>query len=152
MQAVFHDKSLNVIFGLLEQASLRTKKGSHWFSQIFARVLPANPDRATHILLGMMQSDVYEVSQAAVELFPTVAAQRPQELMEGIGKLMLSGERNMSLLFRRYPIISLPEDVVIQWLEKHGLEGARLLARHVPGPFVGTNGPDFLGGHPKPAM
>ena len=28
-------------------------------------------------------------------------------------------------------------------LEKHGLEGARLLARHVPGPFMGTSGPEL---------
>jgi hypothetical protein len=33
--------------------------------------------------------------------------------------------------------------VVIQWLEKHGLEGARVLARHMPAPFVGSNGPDL---------
>jgi hypothetical protein len=39
--------------------------------------------------------------------------------------------------------VSLPEDVVIQWLEKHGLEGARMLARHVPGPFMGSYGPDL---------
>ena len=37
----------------------------------------------------------------------------------------------------------LPEGVVIQWLEKHGLDGARLLARHVPGPFMGSDGPDL---------
>ena len=98
LQAVFHDKSLDMIFGLLEQASLESQKGSHWFSQIFARVMPANPDRATSILLRMMQSDSYETSQAAAGLFSSVAAQRPQELMDGIGRLMLSGERNMSFL------------------------------------------------------
>ena len=143
LQAVFHDKSLDVVFGLLEQASLTTQKGSHWFSQIFARVMPANPDRATSILLGMMQSEAYETSKAAIGLFPSVAAQRPKELMDGIGRLMLSGERNMSFLFRQYPIVSLPEDIVIEWLDKHGLAGARLLARHVPGPFMGSNGPDL---------
>jgi len=143
LQAVFHDRSLDVVFGLLEQASLATQKGSHWFSQIFARVMPANPDRATSILLGMMQSVSYETSEAAIGLFPSVAAQRPQELMDGIGRFMLSGERNVSFLFRKYPIVSLPEGVVIGWLEKHGLAGARLLARHVPGPFMGNNGPDL---------
>ncbi len=143
LRAVFHDKPLDIIFGLLEHASLESQKGSHWFSQIFARVMPANPDRATSILLRMMQSDSYETSKAAAGLFSSVAAQRPQELMDGIGRLMLSGERNMSFLIRKYPIVSLPEGVVIQWLEKHGLEGARLLARHLPGPFVGSNGPDL---------
>ena len=36
--------------------------------------------------------------------------------------------------FRKFPITLLPDGVVIKWLEKKGLEGARLLARHVPKP------------------
>ena len=60
LQTVFKDESLNVIFGLLEQSAQKSKKLSHWFSQIFARVLPANPDRAASILIQMMQSDSYE--------------------------------------------------------------------------------------------
>jgi hypothetical protein len=143
LQTVFHDKSLDVVFGLLEQAARKTKKLSHWFSQIFARVLPANPDRATSILIQMMKSDDYETSETAVGLFTSIATVRPQELIDGIGTLMLSEERNYNFLFRKYPIVSLPESVIIQWLEKHGLDGARLLARHVPGPFIGGNGPDL---------
>jgi hypothetical protein len=65
LQTVFKDQSLDVIFGLLEQAALTSKNLSHWFSQIFARVLPANPDRATSILVQMMQNDSYETSQTA---------------------------------------------------------------------------------------
>jgi len=56
---------------------------------------------------------------------------------------VLSKERNLRFLFRKFPITILPEGVVIHWLEKHGLEGARLLARHVPGPFMGPTGPDL---------
>jgi hypothetical protein len=143
MQSVFQDITLDVVFGLLEQATLKTRKLSHWFSQIFARVLPANPDRGTSILIQMMQSEDYEASQAASDLFAIVAAVRPQQLMDGIGEVMLSKERSLSFLFRKFPIVALPEDVVIQWLEKHGLEGARLLARQVPGPFMGSDGPDL---------
>ena len=71
LQTVFNDESLDVIFGLLEQTTLKTKKLSHWFPQIFARVLPANPDRATSILIQMMLSESYETSEAAVGLFAT---------------------------------------------------------------------------------
>jgi hypothetical protein len=91
----------------------------------------------------MMKSDDYETSETAVGLFTSIATVRPQELIDGIGTLMLSEERNYNFLFRKYPIVSLPESVIIQWLEKHGLDGARLLARHVPGPFIGGNGPDL---------
>jgi hypothetical protein len=116
---------------------------SHWFSQLFDRILPANPDRATSILIQMMQSDSYETSQTAAGLFASVAATRPQQLMDGIGAVVLSKERSLRFLFRKFPITLLPEGVVIQWLEKHGLEGARLLARHVPGPFMGAHGPEL---------
>ncbi len=143
LQTVFKDGSLNVVFGLLEQSAQKSKKLSHWFSQIFARVLPANPDRAASILIQMMQSDSYEISQTAEVLFASVAAVRPEKLMDGIGEAMLSKERNLHFLFRKYPIALLPENVLIRWLEKHGLEGARLLARHVPGPFIGNNGPEL---------
>ncbi len=144
LQTVFNDELLDVIFGLLEQATLKTDKLSHGFSQIFARVLPANPSRATSILILMMKSESYETAEAAAGLFTSVAAARPQELMDGIGEAMLSKEPNLSFLFRKFPIVALPEGVVIQWLEKHGLEGARLLARHVPRPFIGTHGqPDL---------
>jgi hypothetical protein len=143
LQIVFNDESLGVIFGLLEQATLKTSRLSHWFSQIFARVLPANPDRGTSLLIQMMQSESYETSEAAAGLFASVAAVRPQQLMDGIGEAMLSKQRSFSFLFRKVPIVVLPEEVVIQWLGKHGLEGARLLARHVPGPFMGSHGPDL---------
>jgi hypothetical protein len=143
LQTVFNDASLDVVFGLLEQATLKTRKLSHWFSEIFARVLPANPDRATSILIQMMKSEDYETSEAASGLFARVAALRPEQLMDGIGEVMLAGERSLSFLFRSFPLVSLPEDVVIRWLEEHGSEGARLLARHVPGPFMGSNGPDL---------
>ena len=143
LQTVFKDQSLDVIFGLLEQAALTSKNLSHWFSQIFARILPANPDRATSILIQMMQSDSYETSQTAAGLFANVAAVRPQQLMDAIGGAVLSKERSLRFLFRKFPITLLPDGVVIKWLEKNGLEGARLLARHVPGPFVGANGPEL---------
>jgi hypothetical protein len=63
--------------------------------------------------------------------------------MDGIGEVMRSKKPKLSFLFRKFPILSLPEDIVIQWLDKNGVEGARLLAPQVPGPFIGGEGPDL---------
>ena len=142
LQRVFSDDYLDVIYGLLEQATLKKRKLSHWFSQVFARVLPANPDRATSVLILMMQSESYEISEAAAGLFIAVSKLRPQKLLDGIGEVMLS-RASPVFLFRKFPIASLPEDVLIRWLEANGLDGARAVARHVPGPFIGNNGPDL---------
>ena len=143
LQKVFHDKSLNVIFGLLEYAAMKIRRQSSRYAQIFVRVLPADPERATSIIIQMMRSDSYEVLEVAMELFSSVGALRPQRLMDGIGDIMLAKDSNLRFLFRKFPVVSLPENVIIQWLETHGLEGARLLARHVPGPFMGSQGPDL---------
>jgi hypothetical protein len=140
LQKVFQDKSLDVIFGLMEQITLETRNLAHSFSQIFVRVLPANPDRATSLLIQMMQSESYETLDTAAGLFGTVAAVRPQELMDGIGEVMLSKGRPLGFLFRKFPIVSLPESVLLAWLEKHGLEGARILARHLRRPSSGSTG------------
>jgi hypothetical protein len=60
------------------------------------------------------------------------------------GEVMLSKGRPLGFLFRKFPIVSLPESVLLAWLEKHGLEGARILARHLPAPFIGAHGrPDL---------
>jgi hypothetical protein len=93
LQAIYEDETLDVPFGLLEKASTRTKELTHWFSQIFARVMPANLDRAVSILIEMMKVEDYDVAEAAAGLFSTVASVRPQELMDGIGTLMLSAAR-----------------------------------------------------------
>jgi hypothetical protein len=143
LQRVFQDKSLNVIFGLLERAALNVRRQTSRFAEIFVRVLPADPDRATSILIQMMGSEEYEVLEIAAGLFSSVAALRPQQLMDGIGEIMLAKDRSLSFLFRKLPVVLLPEDVIIQWLEKYGLEGARILAGHVPGPFIGNQGPEL---------
>jgi len=143
LQTLFNDELLDVAFGLLEKSAPKSQKPSHWFSHMFARLLPANPDRAVSILIGLMKSDDYEASRTAANLFSSVAAVRPQEFMDGIGALMLSDEQNYNFLFRKFPVVSLREDVIFNWLGKHGVKGARMLARHVPRPFVGSNGPDL---------
>lgn len=96
LQTVCEDESLDVIFGLLEQAALKTRTLSHWLSQIFVRVLPANPDCATAILIQMMLSESYEISEAAQGLFANVAAVCPLHLMNGIGEVLLSKEQRLT--------------------------------------------------------
>jgi len=143
LQKVFLDSSLDVIFGLLEHAAPHVQRQTSRFAEIFARVLPANPERGTSIVIRMMRSESYETLEIAAQLFPSVAALRPQQLMDGIGDIMLAKDRSMGFLFRKFPVVSLPDNVIIQWIEKHGIEGARILARHVPGPFMGSNGPEL---------
>lgn len=143
LQQVFQDEKLATLFGLLEEAVVKNRRTSHWYSRIFASALPADPDRATHILARMLQSEEYETAEAASGLFMSVARVRPEALMAEVGKAMLSGEGSFRFSFRHVPVTALPDDVVMNWLKESGLAGARALAPHLPAPFIGANGPDL---------
>jgi len=54
---------------------------------------------------------------------------------------MMDRQRNLNFLVKKFPITTLPTDVIIEWLDRNGVEGARILTRHLPGPFVGGDGP-----------
>jgi hypothetical protein len=143
LQAVFEDSHLNTIFTLFEEVVRGSEKISPYFVQIFARALPADPKRGIKIVVKMMQSESYEVGEAAAGLIQTVAAVDPQYLMEKLGIVLLAEDTNVRFFLRRFPLIILPEEVLKRWIDTHGLTGARLFARYMPRPFIGGNGPDL---------
>jgi hypothetical protein len=143
LQRLFDDDALSTIFDLLLDAAATSDKLSAYFGQIFARVLPANPKRGTDVVLKMMQNHSYEVSQEAANLFSTVVTAEPEALMDGVGQILLKNDWNCPLNFRGLPIVALPDDIVIRWLEKHGLDGARVLARHLTRPYIDSGVPSL---------
>jgi hypothetical protein len=136
LQRLFDDDHLTTIFALMEHAAASSDKLSAHFGHIFARVLPANPMRGTEVVLKMMDNHSYEVSREAAGLFPTLVSEEPEALMEGLGDILLKDDYNSPLSFRSLPLTVLPDEIVIRWLEKHGLVGARVLARHLTRPYM----------------
>jgi hypothetical protein len=143
LATLFEDASLETVFGLLELTATQSKQFSHWFSKLFVTALSANPARATKLVVEMMKSDRYEVGKAASELISVAGAFEPRLLMEAIGEAMTDRQGKVSFLVRKFPISTLPAEVIIEWIRENGVEGARVLARHVPGPFIGANGPEL---------
>jgi hypothetical protein len=141
LATLFEDENLDTFFGLLELAVTPSRQFPHSFTRIFARALPANPSRAARLVVEMMKSDDYDVSNAGSGLLHSVALLEAPALMEAIGEAMLDRDRNINFLVKKFPITALPTEVIIDWIKRNGVEGARILTRHLPGPFVGSDGP-----------
>lgn len=139
--ALFEDEKLSTFFGLLESAVTRSKSLPHSFTRIFARALPADPPRAAKLVVEMMKSTDYDTSNAGSGLLRSVAEFEAPALMDAIGAAMMDREHNVGFLIRKFPITALPTEVIIDWVKRNGVEGARVLTRHLPGPFVGSDGP-----------
>jgi hypothetical protein len=75
-------------------------------------------------------------------LLHSVAVLEAPALMEAIGEAMLDRERNINFPVKKFPITALlPAEVIIDWIKRNAVEGARILTRHLPGPFVSSVGP-----------
>ena len=64
-------------------------------------------------------------------------------MMDGVGQILLKNDWDSPVNFHGLPIIALPDDIVIRWLEKHGLNGARVLARHLTRPCIYSEVPSL---------
>lgn len=63
--------------------------------------------------------------------------------MEKIGELLLSEGSSLKFFLKRFPLLSIPNEVLTDWIDRHGLAGARLVARYLTRPFIGDHGPDL---------
>jgi hypothetical protein len=143
LQAVYSDDRLDTIFSLFEETARISDKVSAYFGQIFTHALPADPPRGIEVVVKMLDRDSYEISEVGSGLIHAVAQVDPHTLMEKIGELLLSEGSSLKFFLKRFPLLSIPADVLTDWVDRHGLEGARLVARYLTRPFIGDRGPDL---------
>lgn len=82
------------------------------------------------------------LSSEAQKVLIDIGHANPQSVMEALGRVMLAPNSGvyLSVAVLRGLISGLPIEVVRQWLEATGVEGARRLARHLPVPELGPQG------------
>jgi hypothetical protein len=143
LQLVFSEPRLETGFGLFEQVAESGEKVSAYFTQIFSRALPADPQRGIDIVVRMIESKSYDVSEAGSSLVHTVAKIDPRTLMKKIGDVLLSDGGPSIFVLRKIPIILLPTEVLQVWLEEHCLRGAQVLASFLPRPYLNNGKPEL---------
>jgi hypothetical protein len=141
LASLFGDDLADVVFGLLENSVPSRGRISHAFARIFATVMELDPQRAVRLVMRLLRDKEYETAELGSGLIASVAKADPAYLMEQIGSAMLSKDRDLNFIIRKLPIAILPDEIVIDWLKEHGVDGARILARHVPKPFVDNGAP-----------
>lgn len=143
LQTVFGEPDLETVFGLLEHNATGDDSISAYFGQIFAHVLPANPTRGIDLAIRMVSSRDFEVSREGGSLFHSVVELDATGVMEKLGEALLSDDDVYRLSLRHVPVLALPADVITDWLGKHGLDGARVIARYLPRPHLNGDKPEL---------
>jgi hypothetical protein len=104
-------------------------------------IAPTRPIAAVELAARAIVSDELALRDEASKQLSALARVYPSEVMEAVGRLMLSDSVGWHFYIGKYPIFySIPTEVIIQWLEQNGVEGARKIARHLPEPSVDPDG------------
>lgn len=116
-----------------------------WLARILSAAAPSNQSLAIRLACLALVGDTYDVRLEFENLLSSWASTYPEEVMVGIGALMLDEKIGWKFFASKFHVFDhIPPEVVIGWLESAGVAGARKIARHLPAPYVDTSGAEVI--------
>ncbi len=114
---------------------------AHDWETVVEWLFQDNPAVATRLIAHRLISGP-RGEDGARELLVGYAGAYSKEVMDAFGEVLLDEQHGWQLQVEVYHdlVASIPAPVVIDWLRRHGVEGARRLARHLPAPQVSSSG------------
>ena len=98
-------------------------------------------EKASYIVCSLL-GESFSVAEEAKRVALDIARTCPQIMMEHLGARFLDLKNGWKLQVRGYSSVfgQISADVVMGWLDKHGVEGARIIMGSIPKPYIDTNG------------
>lgn len=123
-------------------ATVKVGRIEHW-DTIAIHLGLIDPLRAARFACSMLFNHEIATSRECERVLVSIAKHHPSEVMQALGEVMLDKKRGMYFYIGKYRDLfrAIPDDVIKLWLEQHGVEGARKIARHLPKPSVAGERP-----------
>ena len=128
---------------LLEIAAKDAGRESFWWNEILKRFVALDVDAALSIATrAAFLADRIDQKDFASQVLASIAKSHPEKVMKSVGELALDSSEGWRFSIGKHTDIlySLPVGVVESWLNHRGIAAARLIARHLPSPFVDDSG------------
>lgn len=138
-----HPDIVKHTWSLLEAgARLESARLDRWDS-ITLHLGRLDPLRAARFTCSMMFEHHASYRDEGERVLKDIAGHSPEEVMQAIGESILDRKRGIAFYVGKHrPLFeAIPVDVVTRWLEKHGVEAARKVARHLPVPYLNGTQP-----------
>lgn len=137
-----HPEVAQLAWRLLGARPAGRPPASQWWRQIVAALGRAEPARAADLASALLVSDDLGAAEEAEAVLIDLGARTPSEVMEALGRVMLDTKSGWRFFVgeHRALVAAIPEDVVRNWIQRAGIEGARRIARHLPPPHVDASG------------
>lgn len=135
------------VLRVLEDSVTRVdgRVGSEWIHVVEAVAL-FELNRASDLLGRALLSDSHTLYREAERLLSKLAESSPNRVMEAFGASLLNPTHGWKLQVHvcRDVVEALPAEIVAAWVRRHGKEGAKAIARHLPAPYVTDSGEFYV--------
>lgn len=136
-----HGEFVSLLWQVLRRTAQEPGEAEHWWDEVLKAAALTDPVQAAELAVARLLASGFHFPGTWDALLE-VARQDPPRFMEALGRAALDPQTEGHFYIGRYDrvLATLPEEVVLGWLEQHGLEGARPLARHLPAPGLDAAG------------
>jgi hypothetical protein len=112
-----------------------------WF-QVVEALWRAGIREVLALAARAMASSDYSLKVTAEKFLADRAAEAPEEILRALEQIMQDERNQFHFYIDRYVSLFavLPVADVARWLDRVGVEGARHIARHLPAPFLDSEG------------
>ncbi|GIK40539.1 MAG: hypothetical protein BroJett011_43720 [Chloroflexota bacterium] len=141
-QILDHEEIVALIWRLLEATVDYAGTESFWWGRILDSLVVVNPERAAKIAVAALVGERLSHRDEAIKVLSRIASEYPDVVMEQLGQAIMDEEKGWHFFIGKYDrlIQSLPKEIIINWVQSEGVEGARRLARHLPAPYLDKDG------------
>ena len=135
-------ETVAVIKHVLARSAVIDDRGDYWWRDAMLRFASTDPRWTAEIASAAFSGDDFSKRDDASSILSNIATNSPDAVMAVIGEALLDPKRGWrwQVGSNRGVLSSLPVQVVMDWIAKTGLEGARSLARHLSSPTVAEDG------------
>lgn len=138
----YQDKQLLIESQAALKRTVESAGRSYWWAKCIQTILPIVPAWGTPLVVEalLLHSPVgrSELREVAID----IAGKHPVEFMAAWGAVALEGKDAWRVYVGDYKSIigEVPHEILVEWIEAHGVEGARVLARSLPSPYLDKDG------------
>lgn len=130
------------IWDILEFVAQQEMGETFGWSQVLRDLIPNYPKQVIHICCLAFTGEGFSYHREAEKILILCAKQSPSETMKQIGKVMLDRKRGWRMTIGNYKELFtlIPIEAIKGWLKSNGVQAVRVIARHLPLPFINKEG------------
>jgi hypothetical protein len=127
---------------VLALSAVTEDRCDYWWRDAMEHFASTDPWWTAEVASAAFSGDDFHKRDDASSILSRIAAENPDAVMAVIGEALLDPKRRWrwQIGSNRGVFSSLPVQVVMDWIAKTGVEGARRVARHLSSPAVAEDG------------